>query len=217
MDKFTIKRCGKYQKGCNECNEKCKEMQQLRKGEFICQFVSDENIRCEYKFGTNGKLQRHIKTVHLGERNFECSECEYKAGTNSKLQRHIKICTGKENISSGEHKLRRILDEMQVEWSSGSYELRNPKTNHLLLWDIIIDCFNNRLFIEYDGRQHFKPVCFGGMSQEKAEDEYKNTQYRDNLKNEYCKENDYKMLRIPYNQYENIEALVVDFIRTNTE
>ena len=79
----------------------------------------------------------------------------------------------------------------------------------LLQWDIIINTGQDPLFIEYDGRQHFKEV--------KAWCKLEDVQFRDQLKNDFCKDNGYHMLRIPYTQYENMETLVVKFIRDNTD
>ncbi|WP_414842350.1 DUF2726 domain-containing protein [Enterococcus saccharolyticus] len=49
--------------------------------------------------------------------------------------------------------------------------------------------------IEYDGEQHFLPVDSWG-----GEETLKQTQLRDSIKNEYCKENDIPLLRIKYNE-----------------
>jgi hypothetical protein len=262
-DKFKIKRCGNYQKCCNECNEKSKiynrsikkiltcpdcdykcgqngslqthiKTVHLKEKNYECPecdykcgrnsnlqlhiktvHLKEKNYQCnlcDYKCGQNAHLQRHIKTVHLKEQNYECPECDYKCGRNGDLQRHIKTCTGGENISSGESKIRRILTEMKIEWGSGSYELRNHKTNRLLQWDIIVMHNEVPMFIEYDGIQHFEAVKFFG-----GEDKLEKTKYRDNLKNDYCKTNNYKLLRIPYTQYENIESLIVNFMRENID
>ena len=55
--------------------------------------------------------------------------------------------------------------------------------------------------IEVDGEQHFRPVCFGGITKERAELNFKKSQERDRIKDEYCKENGIKLLRIPYLEY----------------
>ncbi len=39
-----------------------------------------------------------------------------------------------------------------------------------------------KLVIEYHGRQHAQPVCFGGVSQEQAEENFVNQQLRDQAK-----------------------------------
>ena len=58
--------------------------------------------------------------------------------------------------------------------------------------------------IEYDGRQHFTPVeVFGG------EEGYFKTKKRDGIKNKYCKDNNIGSLRIPYNQINNIEEILL--------
>ena len=61
------------------------------------------------------------------------------------------------------------------------------------------------LIIEYDGEQHFKSVdYFGGDATLQA------TQYRDSVKDEYCKENNIPFLRFNYKQSENdIEDLLL--------
>lgn len=40
-----------------------------------------------------------------------------------------------------------------------------------------------KLAIEYDGEQHFRPVCFGGMDLKQAKQNFKKQKQRDNLKN----------------------------------
>ena len=47
--------------------------------------------------------------------------------------------------------------------------------------------------IEDDGAQHFKPVKYWG-----GEKTFLEIQERDALKNEYCKNNGIKLVRIPY-------------------
>ena len=51
---------------------------------------------------------------------------------------------------------------------------------------------------EYDGEQHFKPVRFGNISQERAEDEFKKCINRDIKKNKLCKKNNVKLVRFSY-------------------
>jgi very-short-patch-repair endonuclease len=57
-----------------------------------------------------------------------------------------------------------------------------------LPFDFYLPTFNS--CIEYDGRQHFEPV----YGQENLEAQ----KVRDRLKDEYCKENGIKLIRIPY-------------------
>lgn len=69
--------------------------------------------------------------------------------------------------------------------------LINPKTSHHLYLDFYLEDYN--IGIEYDGRQHFEAVeYFGG------EERLKDLQYRDELKNNLCKQNFVTLYRIPY-------------------
>ena len=104
----------------------------------------------------------------------------------------------------------KILDEMNIEYNyNTSYKVKHVS---FLRWDFIINMnTDNPIFIEFDGKQHFEPVRFGGISQEKSEEAFKETKIRDKIKNEFCEENGFKLLRIPYTETA-IEAIVRDFI-----
>ena len=57
------------------------------------------------------------------------------------------------------------------------------------------------LLIEVDGEQHFRPVCFGGITKERAELIFRKSQERDKIKDDYCKEHNIKLVRVPYWEY----------------
>ncbi|MBQ8997071.1 MAG: DUF2726 domain-containing protein [Clostridium sp.] len=62
---------------------------------------------------------------------------------------------------------------------------------------------NLKLIVEFDGIQHFKPIAiFRGKSG------FKETQKRDRIKNNFCKENDIPLLRIPYWEFDNIYKIL---------
>ena len=60
-----------------------------------------------------------------------------------------------------------------------------------------------RILIEYDGKQHYEWVK-GFYTKE----DFLKLQYHDKLKNEYCKNNNISLLRIPYWDYDNIENIL---------
>lgn len=64
-----------------------------------------------------------------------------------------------------------------------------------------------KYLIEYDGEQHFKSVEFWG-----GEEQLKLQQERDKRKNEWCKENQIPLIRIPYAKLNNlnIEDLLLE-------
>lgn len=70
----------------------------------------------------------------------------------------------------------------------------NPKTKARLRFDFYID---NKYLIEFDGEQHFNA---GKSNWEPLEE----IQYRDNIKNQWCKENGIPLIRIPYTKLNNL-------------
>ena len=57
-----------------------------------------------------------------------------------------------------------------------------------------------KYLIEYDGEQHFIPSNFGSKEQTGKERLLKQQEY-DNIKNQWCKNNNIILIRIPYTQY----------------
>ena len=57
--------------------------------------------------------------------------------------------------------------------------------------------------IEYDGKQHFKIIeYFDGRSW------FMKRNHRDKLKNKYCIDNNIKLIRIPYTDYNDVENIL---------
>ena len=77
-----------------------------------------------------------------------------------------------------------------------------------LKFDFYIPKLN--LAIEYDGQQHFEPVDFSGKGYESALEIYNNTRMRDKIKDDFCANNNIRLLRIPYTEYENIHDILIN-------
>ena len=54
--------------------------------------------------------------------------------------------------------------------------------------------------IKYDGIQHFEHVDFAGKGEEWAKEQFIYIILRDNIKNNYCKNNGIQLCRIKYTQ-----------------
>jgi hypothetical protein len=95
--------------------------------------------------------------------------------------------------STGEKLIQNILKKMEIKYTSQKffYGCMNDKTGKSLPFDIYVPEFHT--CIEFDGYQHFIPVERWG-----GDDKLKEVQYRDNIKNVYCKDNDINLIRIPY-------------------
>ncbi len=97
--------------------------------------------------------------------------------------------------SRGEREVKRILEEFSIEYEEQK-TFDGCKNILPLRFDFFLPEYN--CCIEYDGLQHFQPVCFGGCSEEKAICDYERTKSNDRIKNKFCSDNNIRLLRIPY-------------------
>lgn len=106
------------------------------------------------------------------------------------------------NESHGERQIGLWLDKKTIKYEKEK-RFNDCKSKKTLPFDFYLPDYN--IAIEYDGGQHFKPIKhFGG---DKA---FEYTVKHDQIKNEYCKNNDIPLLRIPY--YKNVEEELNNFL-----
>ena len=114
--------------------------------------------------------------------------------------------------SVGETAIKNILNENNIQYKTEYIfpDLVNPKTNRNLRFDFAIFDNNSKLqyLIEFDGRQHFTGPEATWTYSQSLED----IQYRDNLKNQYCKVNGIILKRIPYTSLSHLsyEEIISD-------
>ena len=96
-----------------------------------------------------------------------------------------------------------ILKNMFITWKI----IPNKK-----IWDTFLDYDSRRfcdfwlekddikVMIEYDGKQHYMPVRFNGMSCEKADVRFEEQRHIDKLDTKFCKENNIILHRIKYDE-----------------
>ncbi len=101
--------------------------------------------------------------------------------------------------SKGELKIRNFLLRNEIKFIQQK-TFPDCKRAHFLPFDFYLPEHN--LCIEYDGIQHFEAIeYFGG------ENQFKDQLIKDNIKNNYCKENDINLLRIRYDENNIIKLL----------
>ena len=105
------------------------------------------------------------------------------------------------NESKGEKEIRTILNSLNIEYIP-QYKFDDCKFKYVLPFDFYLPQYN--VLIEFDGVQHFKIIKhFGGF------DRFVDRIIRDTIKNEYCKENDIKLIRISYKEIDKIEEILI--------
>lgn len=104
---------------------------------------------------------------------------------------------GKCHFSRGEQKISEVLDSLCIKYETEYIfnDCFNPQTHKQLRFDFYLPKYN--CCIEYDGIQHFQETAWRHESLSKV-------QYRDDIKNEYCKQNNIQLIRIPYWDLEKI-------------
>lgn len=99
---------------------------------------------------------------------------------------------------------------MSIDYET-EYRFEDCKDTRSLPFDFYIKSKN--ICIEYDGEQHFIPIRFNkNITQEEMNEKFKSQQYRDKIKTEYCKNNNIKLIRIPYTDFDNIEKILNKYI-----
>lgn len=100
--------------------------------------------------------------------------------------------------SKGEFQISKIIENNNIffEREKTFENCINPKTNTKLRFDFYLPDYN--CCIEYDGIQHFQETTWRHES-------LKDVQYRDSIKNNYCKDHNIKLIRIPYWDFDKLD------------
>ncbi len=108
--------------------------------------------------------------------------------------------------SKGEEQIKNILIKNNISFTQEKSfdDCRFPKTNRLARFDFYID---NKYLIEFDGRQHIQ-----NTSKWNNEWNLEYVQEHDQIKNNYCKEHNIPLIRIPYSKinYIKLEDLLLE-------
>lgn len=108
--------------------------------------------------------------------------------------------------SFGEKKIAKFLDNNNILFEREK-KFEGCKNESHLRFDFYLP--NMRTCIEFDGIQHFEPLTFFGG----VESFYK-LQKKDKIKNNYCEDNYINLIRIRYDQLDNIEQILFDNLKS---
>jgi very-short-patch-repair endonuclease len=123
--------------------------------------------------------------------------------------------------SKGERKIIKLLKFHHLRFQHDKcFEKFVEETNRRLRFDFIVSKFvdNNFkfMFLEFDGKQHYQPVCFGGCTPEQAQKNFEKQQQHDKLKEKWCEENNYPLLRVRYDEIDHLEDKIFSFLKQNS-
>lgn len=114
---------------------------------------------------------------------------------------HTTSC-GKCCISKGENKIKNILTELKISFEQQK-RFTNCRDKNPLPFDFYLPDYN--CCIEYDGEQHFN-ISRNNKSTFFTEEKILDIQRKDNIKTQYCQNNNIKLIRIPYYDYDKISG-----------
>jgi hypothetical protein len=143
---------------------------------------------------------------------FHCECCHHSWETSYNAIRSGNGCPNC-NLSKGEKRIQEILDENEIMYKAQFY-FSDCVYEAPLKYDFAI--FNkNKLYAlcEYQGIQHYEPVDFASKGAEWANSMFELNQKRDNIKRDYCKNNNLKLIEIPYWDFGEIDNIITDLIR----
>lgn len=107
--------------------------------------------------------------------------------------------------SIGENKIQIYLKDNNISYKT-QYTFSDCKAKKKLRFDFYIPSQN--LAIEFDGIQHYEIVDWGYHDMEKAKEVFDGVKERDKIKNDYCKNHNIGLLRIPYWDIDNINRIL---------
>lgn len=181
--------------GCPECGKKSIGNSNRKKHEEYVQDLYNVNqnvIPLEKYKGAD------IKTLH------KCLVCNNKWSTTPS-----KLLSGygcpRCNRSYGEKAIETFLELNNVTYIAQK-TFSDCKNKKPLPFDFYLPEYNT--CIEYQGKQHYKAInYFGGY------EKFKLQQQRDKIKRDYCKNNNIKLLEIPYWNFDNIEQTLTNYLK----
>lgn len=172
----------------------------------------DEVIKRIYQHGNNITIMniedyRNVDT----KLRVHCNNCgyEWESPVHSMFISGAP-CPSCTDGSHGERKIMQVLDDKNINHRM-QYVIEDCKDVRALPFDdSILDKDDNLLgLIEYMGEQHYRSVeHFGGI------DKFEYTVSHDKIKKDYCEQHNIPLLIIPYWDYDNIEDLLDDFIKS---
>lgn len=167
------------------------EVQRIINSTNGCTLLSEQYV------GVKTNLVIRCKCGELFKTTFDCfrSKNKFRCGK----------CSGKQ--SAGETRIENWLLSKGVKFQK-QYRIRGCRHKKPLPFDFAI--FKDDLLeclVEYDGEQHFRPYRFQD-NQLMEYVKFKKVQERDEIKNNYCKDNNIKLVRIPYTNLNNIESIL---------
>ena len=184
--------CHHYEIGCAKCNYEKRIS------------ISQENFIYQSKIIHNNKYDYSL-VIYKGNKIKVKIICPKHGVFEQKPNLHFYHGCHFCNESKGEKQIQFILDKKNIKYNR-EHKFDDCKYKRKLPFDFYLPDFNT--CIEYDGAQHFSRW----EKWENDEKDFEIRKIRDNIKNEYCKKNKIKLIRIKYT--ENVDKKLIPILES---
>lgn len=166
--------------------------------------------KAKYWSSNNDKSPYEVAPMCNDEFTFICEKCgeEFERDL-AHLNRNDNGVVCREcKASQGETRILKWLDKKSINYIHDKPYFSDlvGLGNNPLKPDFIIE--NRKIWIEYDGKQHFEK-----QNNWQTNEDFKRLQEHDRRKNEYAKEHNWKLIRIPYWEFDNIESILEENLK----
>lgn len=234
INNLSVKRIGNYINNyskikweCLNCNNNWLASPNGIKGGRGCPKCNDTKLSNfdvdNYLIGNNLNIKRIAEYINAHTKiNWQCLICEFiwnakpheimrgfSKGFRKKSTKEFREGSGCPQCSRGKNEKRvgEVLDLLKISHEKIRIDLDNKK----LFPDYYLQEFN--YIIEYNGTQHYKPTCFGNMTNEQAIFSFENQKKRDELLRNYCYNKNINLLEIDGRKYKgnNLKNFVFEY------
>jgi len=203
---------------CYDCG-----MIQIGKSNSICNNIEKSlyfkypELLLEWDYEKNNKLGLDPKRIYPKTdkkawwKNKECGHEWYTSiKTRVILNSGCSICTSNRKESKGATLITQYLNKNDIFYIK-EYKIKDCKYVYSLFFDFAIfedkEKVKLKYLIEFDGRQHYEAINLFGW-----EENLILIKKRDSTKNEYCKNNNINLIRIPYWEEKFIEEILQFYV-----
>ena len=197
------------------CKCECGTIKSISKGNLLrgqksCGCSKVEDAANSHRIDMIGKQYGTLTVISLNEKETKrvgktCYNCKCSKCGEIRIVRATNLRTGNtqgclcERMSHGERQIANILKSLSINFITQKtfVDMKNEINNSSLKMDFYLPDY--KCCIEYNGIQHYEPIDYFG-----GKEEFKNRLQLDSLKREYCKQNNIKLIEIPYTDYDEI-------------
>ena len=185
-------------KGCRYCGFERSAKAKMHSDDFYKQRCEDLGL--EY-------VGRYVDEDHTSVIQYICPKhkdkgVQHKSISCINVNAGCPYCKNLKNEKNLASLLATLGFKVETQKRFSDCRFKNP-----LPFDFYLPDFN--ILIEFDGEFHYMPIRKGSMTDEEAIEQMKNTQQRDQIKTQYCKDNNSPLIRIPYWEKDNMEQFLL--------